>query len=95
MLKDSKFADARYLRQMLLEVFTALDKAQRKFGFHRALALAVALGFAPSLLLSSVLAPIVAAHHFVCIMILTCWRHLWRLLMNVSVCHCARLRLEV
>ena len=38
-LKDSKFADARYLRQMLLEVFTALDKAQRKFGFHRALAL--------------------------------------------------------
>ena len=35
-LKDSKFADARYLRQMLLEVFTALDKAQRKFGFHRA-----------------------------------------------------------
>ena len=35
-LKDSKFADARYLRQMLLEVFTALDMAQRKFGFHRA-----------------------------------------------------------
>ena len=29
------FADVRYIRRMLVDVFTALDLAQRKFGFHR------------------------------------------------------------
>lgn len=30
------FADVRYIRRMLVDVFTALDLAQKKLGFHRA-----------------------------------------------------------